>query len=142
MTCAYSHEIAAHENAPRWMNEEHTLLLATLEDGWTWDDFHTAVDRAFLLIRNAKTYVDVIVELQGAPSAPMITMFEHVRGAMVERPSNYGHMVVVGASLALRLMVGRMLEAFPDKKISLHYADTVQEAIIRLNKARSETERL
>jgi hypothetical protein len=53
-----------------WANEEQTLLLLTLEEGWTWAEYLDVVKRLSETIHQLSHTVDAIVEITSRAPFP------------------------------------------------------------------------
>ncbi|MCC7208997.1 MAG: hypothetical protein IT323_16930 [Anaerolineae bacterium] len=113
----------------RWENEEHTLIVWTFPDKWTWEDFYTAKNVSDEMLRSVSYVVSFIGDLTGTsvlPQGAIGTYGRSIRNA----PVNIGVIVLVGASIFVRLMVETFNKIIPFgvPGASFLFANTLDEA--------------
>jgi hypothetical protein len=75
-----------------WDDAEHTLILATISDPTTWDDFNRGVDEIVRLAHTVPHRVDVICDAGPTPMPPGSPL-PYLKRAFQLMPKNVGVVV-------------------------------------------------
>ncbi len=87
-----------------WDNDEQTIIRYDFDKGWTWREFYTATDQAFVLTRSVTHTVNSISYFKPGVVLPPDALFQF-RRAMTNAPKNRGVTVIVGGSTFIITMV-------------------------------------
>jgi len=122
-----------------WFDVEETILLYTFEGNWTWKEFRETDEPIWDLIANADCRIDIFVDLTTINKLPLgvqdIFQMEG-EGAI---PTKEGEIIMIGASLLMKILVGSFRRLYPQMGSIYHLVDTYQEAIQLLEKLRGES---
>lgn len=121
----------------RWLDEDQTAVLTVYQYGWTWDDFDTATDSAFALIRTVSHPVDIISDTSAAPTPPNPLALGHFQRALAALPENLGVVIVISASRFMEQTGTMFTRIFAARANRTHFVRSMDEAQQKLNEVRA-----
>lgn len=93
-----------------WDNTEHTIILITFTQPWTWHDFNNAIEEMIARFDSVNHMVDVIFDIRrgGLPPPNAITHFK--KAADIQHP-NGRHLVYVAPNVLVGFInrIGKIL---------------------------------
>ncbi len=113
----------------RWADEEQTLLLLTLEEGWTWAEYHDVVRQVSGMIRQLGHTVDIIVENTARVPFPSGSALSQLRQVVRILPDNIGVIVVVSPNPFVKTINNILFQLVPKVRQITELADTREEAL-------------
>lgn len=121
----------------KWFDESKQIALWEFVGRWEWEDYHTAINTAVLLLKTVDHTVDSIIDLSRNESIPPDVLIHGPRWFRVA-PANFGVAVVSSANSLVRnvsLTIGRLYKPFGEKIL---FADDVDVAYKLLQKRRKD----
>jgi hypothetical protein len=112
----------------RWANGEQTLLLLTLEEGWTWAEYHDVVRQLATMIRQLDYTVDAVVEITSRVPFPSGSALSQLRQVARILPENIGVIVVVSPNPFVKTINNILIQMTPKLRQMVELADTREEA--------------
>jgi hypothetical protein len=123
-----------------WYNEEKTIIIWKFIGDWNWQDYHTAINRAVVMLKGVDHMVDSIMDLEHNRALPPDALIEGKRWFVVA-PDNFGITVVARANRLIQtiaLTIGSVYKQFGSKIMT---APTVEDAVyLILEKQRQRAE--
>jgi hypothetical protein len=113
----------------RWADEEQTLVLLTLEDGWTWAEYHSLVRQISETIRQLGHTVDAVVEITSRAPFPSGSALSQLRQIARVLPDNIGVIVVVSPNPFVKTINTILFHLSPKLRQMVELADTREEAL-------------
>ncbi len=113
-----------------WLDKRQSVLLITVQDQLSWQDYRQEVQRARRIIAQQQHRVDTIVLIDTHKNVlPQGEANRHFGETFNNRPQNAGVVVIVNAPMLLKATVQLFLMAgkhYANQPV--HFADTVEEA--------------
>jgi hypothetical protein len=119
-------------------SDDQTLLLLTLEEGWTWAEYHSVVRELSAAIRQLGHPVDAIVENTARIPFPSGSALSHLRQMMRVVPDNIGVIVVVSPNPLVKTINQILFTIAPKLRETVELADTRAEALAIIEKWRAQ----
>lgn len=111
-----------------WTDHTQNTILSCAEDDWTWPEFITQVETAYSMIGMVDHMVDVIVDGLGGVRIPPGDMVVQLRSLRMNRPTNMGRLLLIGANPFIRAMGYFMGRVYPQRASMLQYVDSIEAA--------------
>jgi|GEM_PF-820047 hypothetical protein len=123
-----------------WVNDEKSILEIVYSAGWTWDDYFSAIDAAYLMITSQSHVVYAISNLNRTKFPPMKTSVLtqwNIAASRYSIPENLGLTVICGqtgfaaflTNTFVRLSTTKMRFASVDnREMALREIDKIREA--------------
>lgn len=111
-----------------WDNPDHTLILWTYDEGWTWEHFRSGASQLGEMLASVSHSVDIIFDT-GCTHPPVKgVLFTEWNSAMKRMPSNVGTMVVcngIPLAMSVATLYGKLMAA---RGYTLLIVETVEAA--------------
>lgn len=111
-----------------WEDENQTLLLLTLSNGWTWEEYHAIVNQLVGIMRELDHIVDVIVENTAKIPFPSGAALFQLRKIARITPENLGVVVVVSRNPFVKSINQILMQISPQLRRTIALADVRDEA--------------
>ncbi len=111
----------------QWDDPEQILLLR-LEDGWTWEEYHSVVAQLSETVRQLNHTVDAIVENTAKIPFPAGSALSNLRQVTRVLPNNFGVIVVVSPNPFVKTINNILMQLAPKLRETIALADTREEA--------------
>jgi hypothetical protein len=122
-----------------WDNAEKTIIRWHFPAQWTWDDYYGALQISRQLTKQAKTIVDILVDMQHSKLLPN-HLFTHAQNALQTGSLNVGVIVIVGINPLLRSAYSTFKRIYDtmthSSRHELHLVATEQKAYQIIEDAR------
>jgi hypothetical protein len=79
-----------------WDDHVHSIILVSFENPWTWEEFHTALERTDELTISVEHRVDMIFDFRHGKQIPHGLPLPHLYQALSDVPPNAGDFISVG----------------------------------------------
>jgi hypothetical protein len=112
----------------RWDDEQKTLLLLSLEDGWTWVEYHDVAREITGMIRELGYMVDLIVDNSAKIPFPSGSALSHLREITRLIPDNLATIVLVGSNPVIKTINQILFRLVPTVAEITFMVDTREEA--------------
>ena len=112
----------------RWEDEDQTLMLVSLEEGWTWEEYYAVVQQLATTIRRLGHPVDAIVKNSARIPFPTGSALSHLRQIMRLVPDNIGVIVLVSSNPFVKTINQVLFQLLPTTREIAELADTEDEA--------------
>lgn len=99
-----------------WLDAEQTMLCATGEGRWTWDEFHEGVQEIVKRIKSVPHRVDLIYNHTPNSRPPSGSPMPHYKYALQVMPPNAGMHVIVSINLVSRTLLNVFLKVYGKSK--------------------------
>ena len=116
-----------------WDNEQHTVVLYTFLDNWTWDELYASLDRGEEMAKDNSAPVSAILDMRQGSSLPggsflNKTVRDHAQTLVNRAQTDRGQIAVVGASPLIRSMFTVFSNLFADKSAGVSFVASLEEA--------------
>jgi hypothetical protein len=113
----------------QWDNPEKTVIRFDYDAHWVWDDFHHAVDQAFLMVDEIDHEVASILDMTHSLGMPPNAM-AHARTLTQHQHPRIAVQVTVGGNRFVKLMTDAFVRMYGSLggKVSSYFVNTVDEA--------------
>ncbi len=121
-----------------WADDNQTLLMFTLQNGWTWEEYFATLKALVASIRQLEHPVDVIVENTSKIPFPSGSALSRLRQILPMLPDNIGVIVVVSPNPFVKTINQILFQLSPRVRAMTELADTREEAHIILMRRRAQ----
>ena len=120
----------------QWDNDNHSIIRHEFERGWSWTDFHQALDTAYQMMDTVNQDVHVILDFRTANLIPNGALTQLKMAYSNPKHSNIGKTVVVGANSFMQALVsvGTKLAGNSSDNWEVQFANNLDEAYQILDK--------
>lgn len=120
-----------------WLDVQHSIMVCTGHDTWTWDDYHTALEDIAAQFRAAVDRVDLVIMREKGATMPKGSAMPHYQRAMRIMPASVGLMVMVTDNSFARTIVSIFSRVYPNKdNVKLVMVASLSEAKTRIHQDR------
>jgi hypothetical protein len=119
-----------------WYTREQNIVVYQFVHPWTWDDYHAAAKKAWVMINNVQHIVDIILDFSSSHSIPAHAV-KHFKREATHPHANRGLIIIVGANAFIRAVGKKLVKAYASMAQSLQYAATYDEAALLIEQERS-----
>lgn len=113
----------------QWDNPEQTVIRYIFEQGWGWNDLHSAMTTASEYVTAQTNMVNVIMDITRASIVPKGALSQINRAYSNEKPQNMGITVIVAPNAFLSAMVSMSKKIWGDKaEWQLEFVHTIEDA--------------
>jgi hypothetical protein len=95
-----------------WGDDAQSVIIATGEKGWTWDDFHTALNEIIIMVSKTSERVDLIYAQGPGSRVPQGSGMPHYRRAMRVLPKNVNMHILLNDTLIVRSVLNILLKLY------------------------------
>ena len=113
-----------------WLDENKTAILCTYnQEGWSWEDFFTALQQQKALIESVShPKVNIIVDVRKSSWLPKGgSLLSGMRKISSERHPRQGQTIVVGARGMVASIASTLSKMMGSSRIEMHFAPTMEE---------------
>jgi hypothetical protein len=116
-----------------WGNQQHTVILITCGNDWTWEDFQAA-DRAMLeMLNSSERRVDFILDLSEGQLPPnLVEQFPALTRTAGVTHANAGRIALVGSQSTPGMVWDLFERAYPTVAAKVILCGTVEQAYMLL----------
>lgn len=113
-----------------WDNPEQTILRYVFKPRWNWNDLHTAMKEATLLMDEIDHRVDIIMDVSSASLIPSGAIAQAQKAFATPKHANAGITVVVSTSSFAQALVavGRKLSGRAAQNWEMDFVTTLEQA--------------
>ena len=86
-----------------WDKHDHTILIYTLGNPWTWEELYASVDTGIAMVDTVASNVDIIVDFKNCHSLPPKAFAQFYRVAALPTPQTNMIVIAGGGTLLLSL---------------------------------------
>jgi len=116
-----------------WLNEDKRVILRTLSDQWTWDDFYLSQQDINQMLNEVSYPVDEIIDASTSTTLPQGAISQF-RRASEKTPDNLHLRLVVGSNSFYQLIFNILSKIIPHIKDRVVFVQTFEEAHTYLEK--------
>jgi len=122
-----------------WDNDAQSVIRHEFERGWTWTDFHQALDNAYNMMGTVDHEVHVILDFRNANLIPNGALTQLKMAYTNPKHDNIGKTIVVGANNFMQALVsvGTKLAGTSSDNWDVQFANNLPEAYQILEKLSS-----
>lgn len=119
---------------PMWDNEQQTIIRHIFQRGWSWTDFHQALEKASTMMDTVQHRVDVVLDFRDASIIPSGAITQVKKAYSNPKHPNIGATVVVGANSFMQALVqvGTKLTPGTLQSWDVMFANNLEEAYTQL----------
>jgi hypothetical protein len=113
----------------QWLDEkDSTLIRCTIEDEWTWEEFHEAMAEVRTLVYDTDQRTDLIIDLSDAGPLPMSAASIQLKNMLDRMPDHFGAVFLTTPDTFTRMIVESLDRVLPEAKGRLYVAESVNFA--------------
>lgn len=113
-----------------WANDEHTIVIYTFVDPWTWDEFYRCWGWLKAEMDASAQPISIIMDLRASRAIPPDIM-EHLKAILVQVHPNFSRATAyVGAGMLKNLYPVMLRQLAPEMvgQVQAFFAPTLEEA--------------
>jgi hypothetical protein len=104
-------------------------VVYTFEGSWDWAAFNRAVQTAYgLILAGGPDRVDVIADIRASSPLPPGTI-QQVKKAVESAPAHFGQVIIVGATIYVRLLADVLGRIYPQLARQIQFAADMPAAL-------------
>jgi hypothetical protein len=116
-----------------WGNQQHTVILITYGNDWTWEEFYTADRAALEMLNTSEHRVDIILDLSdGQLPNNVVEQFQTLTRIAIVTHASAGRIALVGSQSYLGMVWDLFERAYPTGASKITICGTVEQAYMLL----------
>ena len=121
-----------------WNTPDTNIILFSIDDKWTWDDFYGAIRGAHeMMDASAYEHIDFILDMQNGETLPS-NILSRMKSVSQNRHPKSRDMVVVGAGRFPEVMFRMITKIVPDRVQHIQLVSDFDEALQHLQMRHAE----
>lgn len=111
-----------------WYPSTDNIIVYEFIEGWTWQEFHAAIDRAIELSHQVEHTVYYIANVHKTESIPRGAL-RQVKSIMSKMPANWGATIVVQHNLFVKTLAESFTRIYPKYGKNFPVVSSMEAAI-------------
>jgi hypothetical protein len=111
-----------------WYDPDHTIVHYCIQNGWNWETFYPALEKALQMEFSVSHRVDVIVQLPDSVNMPP-SVITHIGSIARQNPPNLHKTVFVSSNQLAKMFISLAKNISPIAAQNYTFVDNIEEAL-------------